>query len=92
VTVKIFTKVFLNIFSLVIDGIIGPTQTAFLKGRYIMEGVCILYEVLNDIHKKIKPEMLFKIDFEKALHKIKWSFLVQVMEMKGIPRLIIDRW
>jgi hypothetical protein len=79
VTVKIFTKVFLNIFSLVIDGIIGPTQTAFFKGRYIMEGLCILHEVLNYIHKKKIARMLFKFDFEKAFDKIKWHFLVQVM-------------
>jgi hypothetical protein len=42
--------------------------------------------------QKKKPRMLFKIDFEKAFEKIKWPFLVQVMEMQGIPRVIIDRW
>jgi hypothetical protein len=29
--------------------------------------------------------VLFKIDFEKAFDKIKWPFLLQVLEMKGFP-------
>ena len=32
--------------------------------------------------------MLLKIDFEKAYDKIKWSFLFQMLKMKGFP----DKW
>jgi hypothetical protein len=32
----------------------------------------------------------FQIDFEKDFYKIKWSFLLQLMEMKGFPRILID--
>ena len=29
--------------------------------------------------------VLFKIDFEKAYNKVKWSFLQQALRMKGFP-------
>jgi hypothetical protein len=65
-------------------------QTAFIKGRYIMEGVSVLHEVLNDVHKKRKSGVLFKIDFEKAFDKVKWPFSYQSIQVKGFPTQWID--
>lgn len=87
VSLKIITKVFVNRLVQVIWKVIMATQTAFFKGRYIMEGVSVLHEVLNDMHKFKREGVLFKIDFEKVFDKIKWPFLVQVMDMKGSPHL-----
>ena len=66
------------------------TQTAFIKNRFIMEGVVVLHEILNDLHIRKKPGVLFKIDFEKAFNKIKWPFLLQTLEMKGFPSKFND--
>ena len=71
VSIKILTKVFVNRLSGIIQKVIKVTQTAFLKGRYILEGVCVLHEVMNDVHTHKKSGVLFKIDFEKAFDKIK---------------------
>ena len=90
VILKILTKVMVNRLTGVIQKVIKPAQTAFLKGRYIMEGVNILHEVLNELHKKKKPGVLFKIDFEKAFDKIKWPFLYQILVQKGFPTEWID--
>jgi hypothetical protein len=49
VSFKIFTKVLANRFTAVANRIIKPTQTAFLPGRYIMEGIVILHETLHEI-------------------------------------------
>ena len=49
---KIITKVLMNRLNLVAAEVISPVQTAFIKGRYIMEGVVILHEALNTIHTK----------------------------------------
>lgn len=43
VSFKIFTKVVANRFTVVANMIIRPSHTAFLPGRYIMEGVVILH-------------------------------------------------
>ena len=74
----------------IIGKVIKETQTAFLKNRFIMEGVVILHETLNDLHVGKKPGILFKIDFEKAFDKIKWPFLLQILEMKGFPNKFND--
>lgn len=48
---KIITKVLMNILSRVVNPIISNTQTAFIKGRYIIERVMVLHEALNSIHR-----------------------------------------
>ena len=91
VVFKIITKMLVNRLNPVIPKVIKITQTTFIKNRYIMEGVAILHEVLNDLHVRKALGVLFKIDFEKAFDKIKWPFLLQVLEMKGFPCKINDR-
>jgi hypothetical protein len=51
--------------------LIRPNQTAFIKGRNILEGVVILHEVINEFKKSDKQGVLFKIDFGKAYDKVK---------------------
>jgi hypothetical protein len=65
--------------------IIKPTQTAFIPGRNILEGVVVLHETIHELHSKKLDGVLFKIDFEKAYDKIKWPFLQQVLRMNGFP-------
>ena len=86
VSFKIFTKVATNRLTSIAQKIIRPTQTAFLPGRNIMEGAVILHETIHELHSKKKNGVIFKIDFEKAYDKIKWSFLQQTLRMKGFSQ------
>ncbi len=54
VSFKIITKVLMNRLDRVMAYIISKNQNAFLKNRFIMEGIVILHEVLNTSHKKAK--------------------------------------
>ena len=83
VSFKIFTKVLMNRLSVVAQKIIRPSQTAFIPGRHILEGVVILHETIHEMHKKKKNGVILKLDFEKAYDKVKWPFLQQVLRMKG---------
>jgi hypothetical protein len=47
---KIFTKVLTNRFSLVLGDLIASNQTAFIKGRYILESVVTAHEVIHSVH------------------------------------------
>jgi hypothetical protein len=49
---KIFTKVLHNRILKVADRMIGPSQTAFILGRYIMEGVVMLHETIHELHRR----------------------------------------
>lgn len=66
VSFKIFMKVLANRVALVAQKIIRPSQTAFLPGRNIMEGVVILHETIHEMHRKKKNGVVIKLDFEKA--------------------------
>jgi hypothetical protein len=54
-----------------------------------MEGVCVICEVLNGTHKRRNLEFYSRLTL-KDFDKIKWPFLVHVMEMKGFPKEWID--
>jgi hypothetical protein len=90
VVFKIVTKILCNILVTIAEKVIKFTQTAFIKGRYILDGVVSLHEILNEVHKTKGAGVLFKIDFEKAFDKIKWPFLLQTLEMKGFPSKFVD--
>jgi hypothetical protein len=52
VSFKIFTKVATNRIMSVAQKVINPTQTAFIPGRNIMEGIVILHETMHEMHRK----------------------------------------
>ena len=52
VSFKIFTKVLANRLNIVINKLIKPTHTTFMTGRYIMEGVVILHEMIHESKKR----------------------------------------
>jgi hypothetical protein len=80
---KILTKVCTNSLNRIAQKVVSPSQTAFMPGRNIMEGVVILHETIHELHTKKQDGVIFKIDFEKAYDKVKWSFLQQTLRMKG---------
>jgi hypothetical protein len=91
VSFKFFTKVATNRISEVAQKVIKPTQTAFIPGRHILEGVVVLHETIHELHRKKLDGVLFKIDFEKAYDKVKWPFLQQVLRMKGFDPIWCER-
>ena len=83
VSFKIFTKVLTNRINLVDQKVIRSSQTAFLPGRFIMEGAVVLHETIHELHRKKKSGVILKLDFEKVYDKVKWPFLQQALLMKG---------
>ncbi|KAJ9557883.1 hypothetical protein OSB04_012497 [Centaurea solstitialis] len=59
-----------------------------LKGRYILDGVLIANEVVEDLRKTKRKGMVFKVDFEKAYDSVEWDFLLDTLKMMGFG----DRW
>lgn len=54
----------------VVGSLISPVQTAFVKGRYIIEGVLILHKALNSIHaKKSKVSCFLKLVLRRHMIK-----------------------
>jgi len=82
---KCFTKVLTNRIVPIATKIIGESQTGFVKGRNILDGVVVLHEVLHELSRSKKKGLVLKIDFEKAYDRVHWSFLEQVMVGRGFP-------
>jgi hypothetical protein len=57
------------------QNVIQPTQSTFMPGRNILEGVVVLHETIHELHRKKLDGVIFKIDFGKAYDKVNWSFL-----------------
>ncbi|XP_071727736.1 uncharacterized protein [Rutidosis leptorrhynchoides] len=50
----------------VMPRLVGMEQSAFLGGRYILDGALVANEVVEDLKRKKKHGLIFKVDFEKA--------------------------
>jgi hypothetical protein len=65
--------------------IIGKNKMGFIKGRNILEGVVVLHEVLQELHRSKARSLVLKIDFKKAYERVRWDFLEKVIKEKGFP-------
>jgi hypothetical protein len=65
------------------DHVVQLSQTAFMQGRNILDGVAVLHEAVPELHSNKLHGVILKLDFEKAFDKVKWSFLQQTLRMKG---------
>jgi hypothetical protein len=63
--------------------VVLPSQTAFVQGRYILDGVVTLHQTIHEMHHKKLNRVILKPDFEKAYDKVKWYFHQQTLRMRG---------
>lgn len=69
----------------VADKVVDRVQSAFIKGRFILDDVVILHETMHEINRSKRTAVFLKVDFEKAYDKVNWTFLYQILGMKGFP-------
>lgn len=63
---KILAKILANRLRLVIGSVISDSQSRFIKGRQILDGILVANEVVDEARKCKNELILFKVDFEKA--------------------------
>lgn len=88
---KIIVKVLLLRLRKVMGKIISPTQSVFMKGKQILDGVLIANECVDWYRKDKKEGLVYKIDLEKAYDKVDWDFLTWALKKKGFSARWI-RW
>ncbi|XP_071740259.1 uncharacterized protein [Rutidosis leptorrhynchoides] len=67
----------------IVPGLIGEEQSAFMEGRYILDGVLIALETVEFVKGKKSKSFILKVDFEKAFDCIDWNYLSNIMELMG---------
>ncbi|GAU46155.1 hypothetical protein TSUD_401590 [Trifolium subterraneum] len=60
-------------------------ESAFIKGRQILDVVLIANEIVDDAKSNKKDLLLFKVDFEKAYDSVDWDYLSDVMTKMNFP-------
>jgi hypothetical protein len=71
VSFKILTKVGNDRISEVASKVVRLTQTAFMPGQNILEGVVVLHETIHELYRNKIDGVMLKIYFEKAYDKVK---------------------
>jgi len=80
---KVLAKLLANRLQNVIGSVFSYTQSAFVKGRQILDGILIVNEAKN-LKKYL---LLFKVDFEKAYDSVDWNYLDDVMKKMAFATL-----
>lgn len=80
---KIIAKILANRILKVISTVVSEVQTAYIKGRQIIDGPLLVNEIIAWATKKNEKFMMFKVDFEKAFDSLNWIFLDSVMTQMG---------
>jgi hypothetical protein len=70
---------------------IDRSQTAFIRGRCLHEGVLALQEILHEIRAKKLHGLILKLDFKKAYDRVNWEFLCEVLIRKGFSAMLVHR-
>jgi hypothetical protein len=85
---KIIAKVLAKRLAKVIDSVISPNQSAFIKGRNLVDGVLVVNEIVDWAKKAKKECLIFKVDFEKAYDSVDWGFLEYMLRRCGF----VEKW
>jgi hypothetical protein len=65
------------------DSIVAKNQSAFIKGRSLVDGVVVVNEVVDLAKRSRKECVIFKVDFAKAYDSVSWNFLDYMLQRFG---------
>jgi hypothetical protein len=86
---KVFGKLITSRLERTCQRIISKEQSAFLRGRFILESVVVAHEVLHSVHKNKEPEVIIKLDYEKAYDRVNLDFLLEILRARGFGERMI---
>jgi hypothetical protein len=82
-SLKVFTKLMTNRLGPIADRLISLSQSAFIKGRFILESVVSAHEIIHELHRVHSPGLVLKLDYEKAYDRVNWEFLDEMLLSRG---------
>jgi len=84
---KVLAKVLANRLRLVVGSVVSESQSAFVKGKQILDGILIANKVVDEAKRLNKELFLFKVDFEKAYDSVDIRYLDVVMANMNFPTI-----
>ncbi|KZV18919.1 hypothetical protein F511_17825 [Dorcoceras hygrometricum] len=81
---KIISKLLATRLRPLLDQIISPQQSGFVKGRQISDNILLAQEMVHNLNYHIRGgNALLKLDMAKAYDRVQWGFLIQVLAAFG---------
>ncbi|XP_043697190.1 uncharacterized protein LOC122647970 [Telopea speciosissima] len=81
---KIITKILSNRIQHVIGSVVSHNQSAFIKGRSIVDNILVCHDIVRGIEQKAaSPTAVLKVDLHKAYDSLSRKFLFDVMGRMG---------
>lgn len=75
----------------ILQYLIAPNQTAFVKGRLLVENTSLAGELVNGYHRLNGTKRItLKVDIAKAFDTLSWDFLLSCLEGFHLPREFIS--
>lgn len=83
---KIISKILARRLQQVMAHLVGSHQSAFIKGRQILDGALIAGEVIESCKRNKVDATIFKIDFHKAFDSVSWGFMEWTLTQMNFPK------
>jgi len=87
---KLITKMLANRLAGRLDQMITQNQSAFIKGRFILDNFMLVQHTTRYLHQQKQPHILLKLDITKAFDSVSWPFLLEVMQRLGFGPVWCD--
>ncbi|XP_043697430.1 uncharacterized protein LOC122648259 [Telopea speciosissima] len=88
---KIITKILSNRIQHVIGSVVSHNQSAFIKGRSIVDNILVCHDIVHGIEQKAtSPTAVLKVDLHKAYDSLSRKFLFDVMGRMGFSDKFIE--
>ncbi|KAK6150274.1 hypothetical protein DH2020_015206 [Rehmannia glutinosa] len=81
---KLISKILNDRLAKLLPLLIAPTQSGFVKDRWISDNILLAQELIHDIDQDwTHMNVALKLDMAKAYDRVQWKFLYQVLERMG---------
>jgi hypothetical protein len=85
---KIFGRLLTSKLEKICERIVAQEQSAFIRGRYILESVVVAQEVVHTLHRSKEPGVVIKSDYEKVYDRVNLDFLFENLRSRGFS----EKW
>ena len=87
---KIFSKILANRLKHALPHVIHHSQTGFMQGRYMAEGIMKIQEIMQTCDLTGTDGIVISFDFKKAFDTVEWTAIYATLEAYGFGSKFIN--